>query len=325
MRRSSGKNESGFTLVELLVVIAIIGILIALLLPAVQAAREAARKTQCANNLRQIGLAVHNFHEVHEGLPPAYLDGAGHATWLVLIMPYLEQGNLYQVSNVEFQYYGLPDSTIQTQVSFYYCSSRRSPPQLSVSGDGRASIPHRPGALNDYAMCAGDGSANPWFRGPWGGNGMARNTRVLNADGSVGELSGKWIGQTPNLRYTGWKIQRSFQDVTDGLSNTLMAGDKYVHPQHWGEGNWGDHSFYNDDTGIVVFRSAGPGFPIVRSLVDHTISAEVSRYSFGSYHGAGICQFVLGDGSVRAVEPTINTTVLGLLANIFDGQVIPSF
>ena len=90
--RTHHKNRPGFTLVELLVVIAIIGVLVALLLPAVQAAREAARRTQCTNNLKQMGLACHNFHDARKSLPPAYMSGEGFGTWLMLIMPYMEEG-----------------------------------------------------------------------------------------------------------------------------------------------------------------------------------------------------------------------------------------
>src|SRR5262245_20166918 len=88
--------RAAFTLVELLVVIAIIGILIALLLPAVQAAREAARRTQCSNNLKQIGLSIQNYYDAHKSLPPSYLSGAGHATWLVLILPFTEEKSVYE-------------------------------------------------------------------------------------------------------------------------------------------------------------------------------------------------------------------------------------
>ena len=97
MRRLSTMRRThhiGFTLVELLVVIAIIAILIALLLPAVQAAREAARRTTCQNNMKQIGLASQIFTDVKNGIPSAYLDGGRHATWLVVILPYLEQNDL---------------------------------------------------------------------------------------------------------------------------------------------------------------------------------------------------------------------------------------
>src|SRR6186713_297456 len=93
---SCQQRRVGFTLVELLVVIAIIGVLVALLLPAVQMAREAARRSSCQNNLRQIGIATHNFHDVQNQLPPVRVSN-NHATWFVLIMPYMEQGNIAQL------------------------------------------------------------------------------------------------------------------------------------------------------------------------------------------------------------------------------------
>ncbi len=97
---SSRGTRRGFTLVELLVVIAIIGILVALLLPAVQSAREAARRMQCSNNLKQMGLAVHNFHDALNGSPPVHIDEPGGSrkgsTWCAVILPYLEQTSLYQ-------------------------------------------------------------------------------------------------------------------------------------------------------------------------------------------------------------------------------------
>src|SRR5262245_2029090 len=98
------KSRSAFTLVELLVVIAIIGILIALLLPAVQAARESARRTQCSNNLKQIGLAIQSYHDNTKYLPPSRI--ADHwATWAVLILPYMEQESLYEQWDIAQQYY----------------------------------------------------------------------------------------------------------------------------------------------------------------------------------------------------------------------------
>ena len=204
-------------------------------------------------------------------------------------MPYLEQGNLYEVSDVVLQYHGMLDSSIQAQESFYYCPTRRSPPQLSVSGDGRGHIPHRPGALADYAIGTGDGSAVPWWAtAPGGGNGFARSTHIF--DPPPVRLSGKWSGSTPFLRYKDWKIVRKIQHVTDGLSNTLLAGEKYVHAGHWGEGAWGDNTFYNDDSGKVTFRMAGSGFPIVLSPDDRTITASTAVGSFGSQHkGACAC------------------------------------
>src|SRR5262245_51298444 len=104
----------GFTLVELLVVIAIIGILVALLLPAIQAAREAARRTQCVNHLKQLGIAIHNFHDARKGIPPSRLDNH-HATWMFLVRPFMEDGALFDAWPAETDFYDMPESVrIQT-------------------------------------------------------------------------------------------------------------------------------------------------------------------------------------------------------------------
>jgi prepilin-type N-terminal cleavage/methylation domain-containing protein len=130
---AGGAPRVGFTLVELLVVIAIIGILIALLLPAVQAAREAARRTQCNNNLKQIGLALHNYHDSHKTFPPDAVWGAFvaaaptaqqnpyHTTWLLAILPYLEQQPLYDTVDFELPMYGQPVTS--TQLGALQCPS----------------------------------------------------------------------------------------------------------------------------------------------------------------------------------------------------------
>jgi prepilin-type N-terminal cleavage/methylation domain-containing protein len=300
MRWQGSRHLRGFTLVELLVVIAIIGILIALLLPAVQAAREAARRIQCANHLKQIGLAIHNFHDSRGGIPPSAVTQRGHATWLVLVMPYLEQTNLHSTWDMERTYYVQPLSAIQAQIPFYYCPSRRSPPQLSISGDGRGSVPHRPGALGDYAICGGDGSIIPWNASADGGNGFTATTR----------LSGTFIGSSPTWRYVGWQFQRSFKDMEDGLSNILAVGEKHVHPDHMGDPVYGDSSCYNSDHTKTIVRVAGPGVPIMSRPNENTIPPSTLLRTYGSSHSGGVCQFVLGDGSVRAIKPTINTTIL---------------
>src|SRR5437879_3505532 len=135
MDRSS--RRSAFTLIELLVVIAIIAVLMGLLLPAVQKAREAASRIQCANNLKQIGLAMHHYENVHERLPPSRLR-VGSATWMVLILPFLEQDNLHRQWDLSQSYYQQNAVARLTPVKIYFCPSRRTAttgPTASQSGD----------------------------------------------------------------------------------------------------------------------------------------------------------------------------------------------
>lgn len=154
-------RRSGFTLVELLVVIAIISLLIGLLMPAVQQAREAASRISCANNLKQMALAMQHYELVYKTLPPRCIGEAG-ATWTVLIMPYVEQGNLSNCWNLPLTYYEQNDAARLNSVPFYFCPSRRSAATagVSISGDqqwlcGVAFGIQVPGALNDYAACLG--------------------------------------------------------------------------------------------------------------------------------------------------------------------------
>lgn len=157
-------TRRGFTLIELLVVIAIISILIGMLLPAVQQAREAASRISCANNLRQINLALHHYHLNYDQLPPARVSEQG-ATWSVMIMPFLEQDNLYREWNIQATYYEQSDIARRTSVPICFCPSRRSKSSgPSVSGDALLTGPmagvHFPGALSDYA--ANLGTRNPY-------------------------------------------------------------------------------------------------------------------------------------------------------------------
>jgi len=317
------KSLRGFTLVELLVVITIIGILIALLLPAVQAAREAARRLQCQNNLKQIGLSVHMFHEQRGGIVPSYLSGYGHATWLALLMPYLEQANLVQGGSngydLEKTYYVQPSAVVQMQVPLYHCPSRARTVFLSQSGNSRGGWTQpNGGALCDYAIHAGDGSVYPWWgiggANPSPENGVAHSTH----DGQF-HLTGELIGPSPIHRYINWKIILRFSDIKDGLSKTLLIGEKWVPPEHQGELAYGDHTFWSDDVPSQAHRVAGRSYPLALSDDDPSAIIDVFSMQFGSSHPS-VCQFVLCDGSVHAISTSIDTTVLGYLANRNDGH-----
>jgi prepilin-type N-terminal cleavage/methylation domain-containing protein len=163
MLPSSRRGRSGFTLVELLVVLCIIAILIGLLLPAIQRVREAANRISCANNLHQIGLAFHDYHNDFNKLPPCQLDNQG-ASWAVLILPYMEQGNLYKQWDLSKSYYQQTDLARRSTVPNYFCPSRRSadtPPIVSIYGDVPSTGSYDvatynvPGALSDYAVSVG--------------------------------------------------------------------------------------------------------------------------------------------------------------------------
>ena len=311
-----------FTLVELLVVIAIIGILVTLLLPAVQSAREAARRVQCTNKLKQLGLAVHTFHDAQGAIVPSYLNGRGHATWLVLLMPFLELGNLQDTFDLEKTYYVQPPATVQTQVSLYYCPSRNRSVLLSQDGNSRNNHSQPDGgALCDYAINAGDGELYPW----WGTadqppNGAGRPTHKVPTRET---LTGTLVGLDPTWRYIGWRPLLRFKDVRDGLSKTLLIGEKWVHPEHQGLVEWGDGTFWSDDLLSPVHRVAGERYPLAFGDEDATVVTDVLNMAFGGPR-PGICQCVKCDGSVQALSTSMDTTVLGYLANRDDGQSIPA-
>jgi len=321
-----GKQSSiggGFTLVELLVVIAIIGVLVALLLPAVQAAREASRRSQCSNHLRQIGLAIHGFEDTNKVLPPARMDNYGGVTWAVQILPYLEQQPLAQQWDVRRWYYdqGPNGNTLrQTQLRIFYCPSRQRSIRLSQNNDapelpfpGAPAGVNVPGALGDYASCNGDTDAD-FIVNP---NGALIQAQVVYTSGQTNPLLTGQVpcSSAPCVVQT-WKSRTKMASISDGASNTLVIGEKYVRLSSHGFNE--DTALYNGDRPDPTLRVAGPRFPLAR-----TVNEPYNR-QFGGIH-PGICQFVLLDGSVRAISNVTSGVILGLLANRDDGRAIPEF
>jgi prepilin-type N-terminal cleavage/methylation domain-containing protein len=294
MSPPSPKARRGFTLIELLVVIAIIAILIGLLLPAVQKVREAAARMQCANHLKQIGLAVHNFHDSHGKLPPSRIADQ-YATWSVMLLPYLEQDNLYRGWDLTLRYYQQTAFNVTAQVSVYLCPSRRRPPQIGTLNEDVATGPK--GTLGDYAVASSDNT-----------NDAVTAYDLAGATGTI--ITGIRNG-------TQWDSRTKFASVTDGLSNTVVIGEKHIRLGQLGNVN-GDRTIWNGDSIDVFARIAGPGKGIVADLTTNT------NQRFGSYH-TGVCQFVFGDGSVRALSATTPEATMSLLIRRDDGQVIPNF
>jgi prepilin-type N-terminal cleavage/methylation domain-containing protein len=301
-------ERQGFTLIELLVVIAIIAVLIALLLPAIQKVREAANRTRCSNNLKQIGVACQAFHDVRNALPNSRRDA--YYTWLVEILPYLEQNALYTQWNplpngsTSSNFYVQNATARTTTVTTYFCPSRRSPMVSNAPGDpedGNAGVTVV-GACADYAACVGSTDTDYWWTTNSDGTANNPNNGVFHLDNDWSQGGKGFVGGV------------NFALISDGLSNTILVGEKHIPLTKHGDFNSGDGAAYNGDHG-TSFLGAGPGLTLARSPFD-TVT-----HRFGSSH-EGVVQFAFCDGSVHAVPISIDATNLGYLAQRNDGAVI---
>ncbi|MEX2174792.1 MAG: DUF1559 domain-containing protein [Pirellulaceae bacterium] len=304
----ASRRRLGFTLVELLVVIAIIGVLVALLLPAVQAAREAARRMHCGNNLKQIGLALHNYHDTFNSLPPAWVDWDGlyapplHSTHAnVVVLSYLEQGNV-----AEFYDFSVPWDHANNQ-------------DLATLMPQAYACPSAPGAGEP----APNGFQTPDY------------TYIRSDTG--------WITDpVPNQSMFEQNAFRKFRDVTDGLTNTIMQYESagraavYVHGKRIDPSVYYPTWTYDSNAWTGCFNSSWL-YPIVCTLdpngggpnITYFVGSEVlnvTNHGAGAYsfHPGGI-QISLADGSVRFLSETIDLETLSGLTSINGGEVAGEF
>ena len=164
---------------------------------------------------------------------------------------------------------------------------------------------------------------DPWWgsrKRPW--NGVAANTATDTSTNLAG-LTGTFVGSDPTWTYSGWRPQIKFTHISDGLSHTLLIGEKYVHPNTEGKIWEGDGSFWSDDGMVGKVRVAGVRAPLARSDYDETVVPDALNMPFGGSH-PGICQFVWCDGRVQPLATVINTKLLGYLANRSDSKVVDS-
>lgn len=336
---SLSHRRPAFTLVELLVVIAIIGILVALLLPAVQAAREASRRSQCSSNSKQLGLALHNYHDVFKVFPINYSQSAqgpnGSAgnsgdnnsrqcSWMALILPYIEQSGLYSSINWNLgmkDASGRPTSNVAVAQSVIPAFRCPSDPGGSTGRYGnREWLGRWPVATfgefggTNYKGCVGSDWNWGIFANPMGG-------APQGLDGGNGMFV-----RDENVRTANPKEVRNMSQVKDGLSNTFAMGEALPelcsHTWWYGMNATLASSAIPLNHYLRVYRSTGPG---VNYFGSQTLFAPFwdwnNNYSFASQHSGG-GMFTFGDGSVRFISESIDLSTYRALGTMNRGEAV---
>ena len=336
---SHEKGRCGFTLVELLVVIAIIGILIALLLPAVQAAREAARRMQCGNQLKQAATAMHGHHDAHGHFPAGGWDWAwmGHPDrgfgrkqpggWVFNVLPFMEQKEIHgMLSGVTdpVEVGNIAKAMREIPLGLLNCPSQRAAKLYPIYKRSSGYVPRH---LTPFIALGSDtvfgADTRMAARACYAGNGGSIGTSIWV--GSVAENESK-SGQedldnaanTSNgIFFAGSTI--AIRDITDGTSSTFLVGEKYVHADHYTDGNdYGDNEYFliGDDMDIVRWTSSD--YPPMQDT-----PGVSGFYSFGSAHPHAF-NMAYCDGSVRTINYDIDMPTYANQGNRKDGEVLDS-
>jgi prepilin-type N-terminal cleavage/methylation domain-containing protein len=324
-RRGAG-GRSAFTLVELLVVIAIIGVLVSLLLPAVQSAREAARRMQCTNNLKQIGLAVHNFHDANSRFPPsnlgpnslggsmenpaptpAYFNHQLTGT-LPLILPFMEQSVITDqfglFANAVERYPTASENLIWWQNPTYTVAQTKLPTLLCPSDYMGTDQPlgvliH----LRPNQCGSGCGTFNAWTLIPLDSTQNLGRTNYLPTSGGIGKIGNAWDPWAGIFLNRHAKV--TMGSVVDGTSNTIMFGEALGGPRK--------------AASRYVFSWMGS---VVMPVAWGLNPEPTQYYNYSSRHAGGQVQFVLGDGSVRGIDKNLQTRMLRTFAGMADTEVL---
>jgi len=333
---SRRNRQLAFTLVELLVVIAIIGVLVALLLPAVQAAREAARRTQCVNQLRQMGVALLNYESARQEFPtggtePWHDEGADKVKfskgygWMVQILPYVENENLQNISKG----YGAGDrqrdlEVRKTPVSLYFCPSKRG--QIVRVTPSAPEDCSQGCALNDYAgatpanILNTENLNNVWFwQSTTHGDVVAGAERVVRYRAGSAQDGDYPVSYQGVIARTGMSRACKAKDVTDGLSNTMTIGEKRLFINRYELGDWHDDVGWTDGWDPDTMRYTGyrPG----PDIEEPRRQPEGFGYHFGASHPA-VFNAVFADGHVQPIDYDIDLEVFNYMGDRQDGQTV---
>ncbi|GAB4127139.1 DUF1559 domain-containing protein [Thermopirellula anaerolimosa] len=322
------RSRLGFTLVELLVVIAIIGILIALLLPAVQAAREAARRSQCSNNMKQIALATHNYHDVYKVLPPGKITlatgndtvaGPWLTNWAIAILPYIEQKPLYDQYNFNVvNEHPNNVAVVQTYVDAYACpsdldvNSLETPESANIAVSGITLPQYRHGsyrAMVGYSL----GHKNVTQGGWWDGR------EYLDGSGNF-RMPREWAGvyHVVDNRLK----NESFASVIDGSSNTMAFGELHRPKNKTRRGTFWAYSYtsYNASQATPYSGSlqANQWYDV---CVPNVPTDNICKRGWGSFHPGGM-NIALVDGSVRFLSTVVDLNIWKAIATAQGGESV---